>query len=92
MDKDFAIKFAKDKVRQVEGLCPQLSLACSSSLMVVETPPSSIIVIHEGMSRTHGLRKDPFVTFPHEGHSYLHVPKERFHMEGFDQGTCLALW
>jgi hypothetical protein len=37
MDRDLALEFIEDKEREVEELCYQLSLACSSSL-TTKTP------------------------------------------------------
>jgi hypothetical protein len=62
MDRDLALKFAKDKEREVKELCYQLSWACSSSLA---------IVTHEGVSGTHDSREEPLVTISHEEHSEL---------------------
>jgi hypothetical protein len=83
MDRDLALKFVEDKEREVEELCYQLSLACSSSL-TTETPSSLVVVTHEGMSGTHDLREEPLVTIPHEEHSELQVLEERYDAEGFD--------
>jgi len=67
MDRDLALKFVEDKEREVEELCYQLILACSSSL-TTETPSSSATVTHEGVSGTHDLREEPLVTVLHEEH------------------------
>jgi hypothetical protein len=83
MDRDLALKFVEDKEREVEELCYQLSLAHSSSL-TTKTPSSLAIVTHEGVSGTHDLREEPFVTIPHEEHSELQVLEERYDTEGFD--------
>jgi hypothetical protein len=83
MDRDLALKFVEDKEREIEELCYQLSLACSSSLTVVKTPSSLAVVTHEGMSGTHDLREEPLVTIPHEEHSELQVFEERFDTRGF---------
>jgi hypothetical protein len=60
MDRDLALKFVEDKEREIEELCYQLSLACSSSLNNIETP--HFCMTHEGMSGTHDLREEPLVT------------------------------
>jgi hypothetical protein len=67
MDRDLALKFVEDKEREVEELCYQLILACSSSL-TTETPSSLATVTHEGVSGTHDLREEPLVTVLHEEH------------------------
>jgi hypothetical protein len=72
MDRELALNFIEDKEREVEELCYQLSLACSTSLTVAETP-SLEFMTHEGMSGIHDLREKLLVTIPHEGHSNLHV-------------------
>jgi hypothetical protein len=72
MDRDLSLKFAEDKDREVEEHCYQLSLA-RSSLLTAETQSSLEVVTHEGVSGTHGLREEPFVTIPYEKHSELQV-------------------
>jgi hypothetical protein len=49
MDRDLALKFIKDKEREIEVLCNQLGLTLSSSLEAVT---------HESVSGTHDLRED----------------------------------
>jgi hypothetical protein len=88
MDRDLALKFIEDKEREVEELCYQLSLACSSSL-TTETPSSLAAMTHEGVSGTHDLREEPFVMIPHEEHSELQVLEERYDTEGFDHALVL---
>jgi len=70
MDREISLKFTKEKEREVEELCYQLSLECSSSL-TVETRSSLAVVTHEGMSGTHGLREVPLVMILYEEHSKL---------------------
>ena len=70
MDRDLALKFVEDKARQIEELSYQLSMACSSPLTAIETPPSLAAVTHEGVSGNHGLRDEPIVIL-HEEHSEL---------------------
>jgi hypothetical protein len=77
MDMDLSLKFAEDKEREIEKFCYQLSLACSSSL-IIETPSSLIVVTHEGMSGTHDVRDEPLVMIPHEEHLELQVLEERY--------------
>lgn len=72
MDKDLALKFTEDKEREVEELSYQLSVAHSSSL-TTETQSSLAATTQEGMSDTHGLRKESLVTIPYKEHSELHV-------------------
>jgi hypothetical protein len=70
MDRYLALNFTKDKEREVEELCYELSLSRSSSL-TIETPSSLVAMTHEGMSGNHGLREDPLVKIPYEEHSEL---------------------
>jgi hypothetical protein len=88
MDRDHTLKITKDKEREAEDLCYQLSLARYSSL-TAETPSSLVVMTHEGMSGTHDLRKEPFVTIPHEEHSELQVLEERYDAKGFDYAPDL---
>ena len=91
MDRDLALKFVEDKEREIEEICCQLSLACSSSLTTTETPTSLAIVTHEHISGTHDLREEPLMTIPHEKHSKLRRFEERFDTEGFDMRLfCIA--
>jgi hypothetical protein len=76
----------KDKEREVEELCYQLSLAHSSS---TKTPLSLVAMTHEDVSGTHDLREDPFETIPHEEHSELQVLEERYDAVGFDYAHVL---
>jgi hypothetical protein len=84
MDMDLDVKFVEEKEREVEELCYQLSLACSSSLTVSETPSYLVAMTHEDMSATHDLREEPLVTISHEEHSKLQVLEERYETKGFD--------
>jgi hypothetical protein len=89
MDRDLSLKFVEDNEREVEELCYQLSLVCSSSLTVAKTPSSLAIVTHEGMSGTHDSREEPLVTIPHKEHLELQVLEERFDANGFDHAHIL---
>jgi hypothetical protein len=69
MDKDLSLKFIEYKEREVEELCFQLSLACSLSLIKIETPSSLEVVTHEGVSGIHDLREEHLLVIMHEEHS-----------------------
>jgi hypothetical protein len=84
MDRDLAPMFAKDKEREVEELCYQLSLARSSSL-TAETQSSLVVVTHEGVRATCDLREEPFVTILQEAQSALQVLVDRCMT---DTSTC----
>ena len=71
MDRYLALKFVEDKEKEIEELCHQLSLACSSSLTAAETPSSLVAVIHEDVSSTYDLKEEPLMTIPHREHSGL---------------------
>jgi hypothetical protein len=83
MDRDLSLKFFEDKEREVEDICYQLILACSSSLKVVETPSFLAFVTHQCVSGTHDSREESFVMISHKKHSKLQVLEDRFEARGF---------
>jgi hypothetical protein len=82
MDRDLTLKFIEDKEREIEDLCYLLSMAHSSSLKTSEVISSLKTVMHEIMSDTHDLRKDPLVMIPHKEQSELQVYEERLDTQG----------
>jgi hypothetical protein len=83
MDRYLTLKFIEYKEREVEELCYQLSLACSSSL-TTKTLSSLAVMKHEGVSGTHYLREKPLMKISHEDHSKLQVLEERYDANIFD--------
>ena len=65
MDRDLSLKFAEDKARQFEEISYQLILAHSSLLEATKTLSSLVVVTHEDMSGTHGLREEPHMMIFH---------------------------
>jgi hypothetical protein len=75
MDKDFGVKFAEDKDREVEELHYHLSMAHSSQLMT-DTPSSLVVVTQESRSLTHDVREETLMMSQDKEQSEMHAPKE----------------
>jgi hypothetical protein len=89
MDRDLALKFTEDKEREIEDIYYLLSMTHSSSLTTTTTLSSLAIVMHEIMSDTHDLRKEPLVMIPHKEKSYLQVYEEKLDTHGLDHALVL---
>jgi hypothetical protein len=86
MDRDLALKFIKDKEKEIGEICYHLILAHSSMLTTTKTSLYLVEMTHESMPGTHDLREDPLVTSPHEKYSGL---QKSLDTKGFESAPIL---